>query len=212
MRKTTITATMLGLGVLASGLAANAQYFNFSTSWSPSITDNGDTLAFAPGGSTSLNKAFQVPFGDDIVLANTNISGSGAGSALIASGGYSVAVTLNETTASNVFVQSHVFNFSGTISGQFSTDGTGVTNAYNNPVSSTFTFADGYSYTVALDGFVPPQFGNTANAAGSIGATVGYASPVKTNSTPEPGAMALLSGISVPGVILGARRRKKANA
>jgi len=211
MRKITMTAAVMGLGVLASGLAANAQYFNFSTSWSPSITDNGNTLAFAPGGSAVANFAF--PTGTDIVLANTNITGSGNYVAPIAAGGYSVQVTLNETTAGNVIKQSVVDTFSGTLSGAFSANlGSGITNAYNNPTSITTTFADGYKYTVSLDGFVAPQFGNGANAAGSIGALVSAQAPVNTNSTPEPGALALLSGISVPGVILGARRRKKANA
>jgi hypothetical protein len=211
MRKFTMTAAVMGLGVLASGLAANAQYFNFSTSWSPTtIMDNGNTLTFEPGSSNGLNFAF--PTGTDIVLANTAITGVGHGSTPIASGGYSVQVTLNETTAGNVIKQSVVDTFSGTLSGTFSVDGSGITNAYNNPTSITTTFADGYKYTVALDGFVPPQFGNGANADGSIGATVAAQAPVKTNSTPEPGALALLSGISVPGVILGARRRKKVNA
>jgi len=210
MRKLAMSTAVIGAGILASGLAANAQYFNFSTSWSAPISDNSDLLSFAPQTATNVNAG---TFGSDIVTAYLNITGTHGGSNFIGgsilpnpAGAYTETLNITDVNAG----QTKTDVFTGTLSGAFSTAGSNVANTYNSPLSIVNTYSNGDTLTVTLDGYVAPQVATATSAAkaGSLGAIVTFSAPVITTSTPEPGAIATLFGISVPGVLLGARRRR----
>jgi len=207
MRKFAMSTAVIGAGILASGLAANAQYFDFTTSWSAPITDNGDTLTFAPQSATNVNSQ---PFGSDIITGKLNITGLNPGSNPIVGGGYTETINITDLNlAGPAATKTDVFT-GGVLTGGFSSTGSNIVNHYGSITSIVNTYSNGDVFTVTLDGFTPPQAATSTSLAvgGSFSALVTFSSNVTPTSTPEPGAIATLFGISVPGVLLGARRRR----
>jgi hypothetical protein len=211
MRKFAITSAILGAGVLASGIAANAQYFNFSTVTTGNVAPTATAFGVTMTGQTGLG----YNTGDIVVASVIPVAPAHPGNGLTSiTDPWTVALTLQGATTSSgaVTVGPPVTEtFSGVISGFEGKGGSALSDALTGGGQTyVYNLGGGYKATVMSsvpgDGFTSP---GKPGSQGLLDFQVSVTAPVITNSTPEPGAIATLFGISVPGVLLGARRRRK---
>jgi len=211
MRKLAMSTAVIGAGILATGLAANAQYFNYTvTGVTGSVpatpTAYGVTIAAgAPGLGYDIG---------DIVVATVAATPSG----VLPPSPDPTHITAPWTLTLNLVGASDTLGtvaggggsqtFSGTITGTEGSGGIALSDTLTGLSSYTYTLNNGYTATITAavpgDGFSSPD----KTKAGQIDFSVVVNSPVITTSTPEPGALAMFFGVSVPGVLLGARRRR----
>jgi hypothetical protein len=108
----------------------------------------------------------------------------------------------------------HTFNFSGALSGSVSTGGGTVSNVFGAGTTQTFTFADGDSYKVVLNGYLPPGSGKNITTQGGFSADVYATGPGNSGNphgTPEPSTMALGGlGMFFTGLMAWRRRNRTA--
>jgi len=214
MRKVAITSAMLGASALLSGIAANAQYFNFTTTVvTGTVAPTNTSFGLAMSGTPGVEKGYNT---GTIVVASVTPT-----SPLLPPGNgltpindpWSLNLTLQGATTSTGAVTvggpvSHLFT--GTITG-FEGKGGSLLNDTPTGGGQTFVYTLGGGYTATVntfvpgDGFTSPGKGNTS---GFLDFLVSVQAPVVTNSTPEPGAIATLFGVCVPGILLGTRRRR----
>jgi hypothetical protein len=210
MRKTGLTAITTGAALLAAG-AAHAQFFNFTTSFTPNpvpSTQAGNNIQAATGSNNS--GLFAGAFGTDIVTENFTANASSANNGTINSL-VTESVTLvpsnnvgtpipGDTPQTKTFVETMTANVS-------SNAVTSNLVPIPNPAIQTYTFADGSVYTVQITSYTGPSAPNSTGS-GSLGGHVNGALAGVRQNTPEPGSLALLLGMSVSGTILARRRRR----
>jgi hypothetical protein len=212
MRKLAMSTAVIGAGILATGLAANAQYFNYTVtavtgSVAPTATTYGVNITpGAPGLGYNIG---------DIVVANVIPTASGNAvptpNPTPISTNWSLSLNLVGASDSlgTVAGGGGSETFSGKITGSEGPGGSALTDTLTGPGSFVYTLNNGYTATVTAavpgDGFSSPGKPGTT---GQIDFSVVVNAPVITTSTPEPGALAMFFGVSVPGVLLGARRRR----
>jgi hypothetical protein len=120
---------------------------------------------------------------------------------------------------------SHVFHFTGMLSGSISTNGSWVKNVFGPNAIQSFTFADGDKYTVNLNGYKMPNtmFGfpivGNLNAAITVTGPHPFASNVhllgaanigseQTHSTPEPSTL-VLGALGIAGLTAWRKRQTR---
>jgi len=211
MRKLAMSTVAIGAGILVSGLAANAQYFNYTSvvtagTVAPTASAFGVTVASASGNGYNIG---------DIVVANvipTASIGPTVPNPTPISTNWSLNLTLSGASdflGTPAGGPSQTFTFTGKLTGTEGPGGSALTDTITGPASETYALNGGYTATITAlvpgDGFSSPGKPGTQ---GQIDFQAVVNAPVITTSTPEPGALAMFLGVSVPGVLLGARRRR----
>ncbi len=209
-----MTTIAAGLGLVGSIAASQAQYFNYSTVFTPDpIPSNvpGSMIQVNNGAFTGGANAGGA--GTDIILSNFAIVSPLTGSTASVNTPYQVALTLIQSNATGTPVGApQTFSFAGNLTGTISTDTSNLQSVFSQPSTHTFDFGGGSTYNVALKNFVTPGPPDGSSLQGALSAHVTYTGvvgPSGTPETPEPGTMALAFGAGVPAMLLASRRRRR---
>jgi hypothetical protein len=141
-----------------------------------------------------------------VVLTNLRVSSTADPNhpdVLKNNGAYSVSMVLG--TSANGSPMSGTLNFSGKLSGTFSSSSSNVTNMFGPHSTQTLTLG-AYTFTVSLIAYTPPGPPGSSNA-GSIGAYVTISGGPHITSVPEPSSI-FLSGLGLT-FLGGAAWRKR---
>lgn len=196
---------LVGAGLLYSVGAARAQYFNFTTTFTPNPVpaSAGGQLTITNG--QNLTGVFAGLNGSDIVLTNIDtVSSAPDTSPETVNSNYTITVGLQMSSAGGTATSGWIYHdFLGNLSGTISTNSSNISNT-NVFVPETYDFGGGNVFTVFRNSYVPPGAPG-AHDHGAIGAHV--SGPL---SVPEPGSLSLLLGSGVGGSFFMFRRRRRA--
>lgn len=197
------TLALVGAAMLLS-IAANAQYFNFRTTFTPIPVPAslGGQLNVTNG--SNMTGLFAGTFGTNIVLTNFTTSSVVPDPAFeTINTNYDIFVELQLAAPGGAPLSGWVGNhFTGNLSGTISASSSNVNNT-NNLIPQTYDFGGGNVFTVVRNSYVPPGAPN-AQTLGAIGAHV--TGPL---AVPEPGALSLLFGSGIGGSLLFFRRLRR---
>lgn len=214
MRKTGLATAVIGAGILASGAAAHAQFFNLSTTFS-SAQGNGNTV-------TANNSNYFLVSSNELITGNDAIGGSTihlldilSKEALSSTVNgtyntiYTVTYTITSTaTAGGAQVGSlGIASFTGLFSGVVSNGGTSLSFTPINGSILTPVTAGGSNFFFTINGNTPPGAPTVAGSPGSLSAFISE-TPNLPFTTPEPGAVAMLFGMGLSGGVFAYRRRR----
>jgi hypothetical protein len=187
--------------------AAQASLVPWSYNWTPSssavLSDSGlskITLTNEPTG-TAVGTS-------DVVATNLKVVSSVDPNTpdTFTAKGYSLALSLTDTTSHATGTLTFSGAFSGTVSGQSSH----ITNAFTSAVTQSIVLG-GNTYTVTIGPFTPPGPPSASNS-GSISATALVSvsnGGGGGNNTPEPATMTL-AGLGLAGMSLAGWRKRRA--
>lgn len=196
-----VTLALVGAALLLV-TAANAQYFNFRTTFTPNPVPAslGGQLNVSNG--ANMSGLFAGTFGTNIVLTNFTTSSIVPDPAFeTINAPYDIFVEMQLAAPGGAPLSGWVGNhFTGTLSGTISNSSSNVNNT-NNLVPQIYDFGGGNVFTVVRNSYVPPGAPN-AQTLGAIGAHV--TGPL---AVPEPGTLSLLFGSGIGGSLLFLRRR-----
>jgi hypothetical protein len=210
MRKTGLTAITTSAALLAAG-AAHAQFFNFTSSFTPNpvpSTQAGNNIQAATGSNNT--GLFAGAFGTDIVVENFTANASSANNGTINT---VVTISVSLTPSDNVGNPlpgdpPQTKTFTETLTANVSSNAvTSLMTPIPNPSIQTYSFPDGSVYTLQITSYTGPSAPNSTGS-GSLGGHVNGALAGVRQNTPEPGSLALLLGMSISGTILARRRRR----
>jgi hypothetical protein len=218
MRMHGLTTMAVGLGLLGATGIANAQFFNYSVTY----TDPSSTATFP--GSTTITTTdpttfFTVTPGGFITGATpptqiglftlTPISTStAAGPFTVTDTSFSTTVSIQRegNVAGTMPIGAPgVFTVTGHISGTLgpNSDTTAITSLSGLPAS---VVSGGETFDLSLNSIRNPGVPNTNGNSGGVTLFITTAA-----SVPEPGVVALLAGMMVPATLVATRRlRRKA--
>ena len=212
MRRSRITAIAASAGMLASTGAAQAQFFNFTTSFTPNpvpSTVAGNNIQASTGSNNT--GLFAGAFGTDVVLDNF-IANAVSTTTGVLNSPVTIFVTLTDTNSNGVQIAgtspvTHTFleQLNGAI------DSNAVTSSMTpipNPSIQTYVFSNGDAFTLQINSYTGPSAPNST-ASGALGGHVNGALAGVPQGAPEPGSLALLLGIGISGSLLGYRRRRR---
>jgi hypothetical protein len=214
MRKTGLATAVIGAGILASGAAAHAQFFNLSTTFS-STQANGSTVT-ANNPNYFLTSANESVTGNDAIggstihlldiLSKETLSSSINGTYNTI---YTVTYTITSTaTAGGAQIGSlGIASFTGLFSGTVSNGGTTLSFTPTNGAILTPVTAGGSNFFLTVNGNTPPGAPTVPGSPGNVSAFISETSNVPVG-VPEPGAVAMLFGMGLSGGVFAYRRRR----
>jgi len=209
MQKLGLKTLAASAGMLASGVAANAQFFNYASTFLPNPIPSSSPNTFINVTNGFNNGGvFAGASGTDITVSNFTTSSSDA----ISSPGTfnttnTVTITLQQSSSGGATTGSPLSNtFRVLLTGTGSVDAVDTTATFLD-VIKTYNFGPGQNiFTVALTNYVSPGPPGSPTA-GALGAHVNGS--IALSSTPEPGAIAMLAGMGVPGLLFVRRLRRR---
>jgi hypothetical protein len=161
-----------------------------------SVTLTPDTTNTAtPNSSTTL------------VAAGITLNSSAAAT-LNTAGAYQLALKITDTTSG----QSHTFDFTGKLSGNFSPGSAMVGNSFDSATPQSFTLGS-TTYSVVMNSYAHPGPPGSS-ASGTLGASVTIAALAGGNpgttsiNSPEPSSL-LLGGLGLAGCAFARWRRRR---
>jgi len=214
MRKTGLATAVIGAGILASGAAAHAQFFNLSTTFS-STQANGSTV-------TANNPNYFLTSSNESVTGNDAIGGSTIHLLDILSketlsssvnGTYNTIYTVTYTITSTATSGGPqvgalgIASFTGTFTGVVSNGGTSLSFTPTNGAILTPVIAGGSSFFLTVNGNTPPGAPTIPGSPGNISAFISETPNIPVG-VPEPGAVAMLFGMGLSGGVFAYRRRR----
>jgi hypothetical protein len=208
MNKSRITIAAACLATIASGIAANAQYFDYKATFSPTsgtqaLSDGSYGFTITGGSNNTGIGDSSISLGDIKTFAPLN----GANTATF-NVPYTIALAITESNKGGTVTGPTITeDLSGTISGTVSANSANLSNTFTSTTPLVYTFPDGTAETVSGFAYVAPGAPG-ASTDGAFGASVKGNGIVNLTNTPEPGSAAMFFGMSIPGILLGMRRRR----
>ena len=215
MRKLLLALTA-GTGLLATMGTAHAQYFVYSSSFTPApvvSTNTGLSLNVINGGTTSATGAPTNIVVTTLVPVTTTSDKSQFGTI---NTDFTDAITIQLVDGNGIATSSAVTKtFTGHLSGTITpiSDTVNLTSPTLPAAPILFDFGTAGTLQLQFDQFTAPGPPNGARPNGTLGGKVSLFSPVGgqggPGTVPEPGSIASLIGMGVSGTLLAFRRRRK---
>jgi PEP-CTERM motif len=202
---------------LTAALMLATSHARADINWQATWTPGSPTLAVGPLSAidfTSLsNAAYTTTTAQPIIstpVTNLSIVTTAPITAPDVFSNRSYSLTMTVTDDGLMTNNTHAFTFTGALSGNISVGGSYVSNQFGPNSTQSFTFANGDTYVVSLNGFLAPGSGTNISTSGAIGAAVAASVSVTNSgtahSTPEPSTLAL-GGLGI--VLAGLRSWRK---
>ena len=211
-----LLALSAGTCLLASMGGAHAQYFVYSSSFSPApvvSTNSGLSLNVINGGTTS---ATGTPTNIVVTTLQPVTTTSDVAQFGTVNTDFTDAITFQLVDANGVATSSAVTKtFTGHLSGTITpiSDTVNLTSPTLPAAPLLFDFGNAGTIMLQINQFTAPGPPNGKSPNGTLGGQVTLVSPIGgqggPGTVPEPGAVASLIGMGVSGTLFAFRRRRR---